>query len=150
MKKVVSLISALLLSLTLAACGNNASNPMQSALDTRQADLKAKFEDYIPEELTKINDARSAVKGDYVLFVIADAPEAAISAFEANASTAASAEELMQKVKESTSFVDEMLLLSAAKVSDLYMLSDKVTESCVYVSASGATAEELAIFKIKQ
>ncbi|HAB01137.1 MAG TPA: metal ABC transporter substrate-binding protein, partial [Ruminococcaceae bacterium] len=42
MKKVVSLISALLLSLTLAACGNNASNPMQSALDTRQADLKAK------------------------------------------------------------------------------------------------------------
>ena len=150
MKKIVFATVVLILSLILVACGNTVSNPIQSALDTRQAELKAKFEDYIPDELKKISDARTVVKGDYVLFVIADNPDSAISAFESNASTAASAEDLMTKVKENTSFVDEMLLLSQAKISDLYALSDKVSESCVYVSASGATAEELAIFKIRQ
>ena len=59
----------------------------------------------------------------------------------------ASASDIASTIKESVSFVDDMLEVSDEVVNDFYSLPDGVTEMKVYMSSSGATAEELAIFK---
>lgn len=60
-----------------------------------------------------------------------------------------SADDLTASVKENIAFVDDMLEISNEVAKDFYALPDGVVEMKVYVSSSGATAEELAIFKCK-
>ena len=61
----------------------------------------------------------------------------------------ASASDIAAAVKGSVTFRDEMLEVSNSVVADYYVLSDEATEMKVYMSSSGATAEEFAIFKCK-
>jgi len=51
---------------------------------------------------------------------------------------------------EKVDFGDELLSVPEGMLSDYYVLpKDKVTASAVYVSGTGATASELAVFKCK-
>ena len=59
----------------------------------------------------------------------------------------ASATDVALTVKESIVFVDDMFEVSNEVAADFYNLPEGVTDFKVYMSASGATAEELAIFK---
>ncbi len=59
----------------------------------------------------------------------------------------ASATEVALTVKEGVTFVDDMFEVSNEVVPDFYNLPEGVTDFKVYMSASGATAEELAVFK---
>lgn len=58
-----------------------------------------------------------------------------------------SAAKMADSVKESITFVDDMFNIKNEMVPDFYNLPDGVTELKVFMSSSGATAEELAIFK---
>lgn len=58
-----------------------------------------------------------------------------------------SAAKMADSVKESITFVDDMFNIKNDMVPDFYNLPDGVTELKVFMSSSGATAEELAIFK---
>lgn len=58
-----------------------------------------------------------------------------------------SADDITASVKEGVVFVDDMLNVKTEVVKDFYNLPEGVTDLVVYMSASGATAEELAIFK---
>ena len=57
------------------------------------------------------------------------------------------ATDMAASLKEATVFVDDMLEISDEVAADFYNLPDGVTEMKVYMSSSGATAEELAVFK---
>ncbi len=59
----------------------------------------------------------------------------------------ASAAEVALAVKEGVTFVDDMFEVSNEVATDFYNLPEGVTDFKVYMSASGATAEELAVFK---
>lgn len=59
----------------------------------------------------------------------------------------ASAADVALAIKNSTTFVDDMFEISDKVTKDFYSLPDGVTDFKVFVSASGATAEELAVFK---
>lgn len=59
----------------------------------------------------------------------------------------ASAAEIASAVMEKTVFVDEMLELQTKIASDFYDIPDGVDDFVVYMSSSGATAEELSVFK---
>ena len=61
----------------------------------------------------------------------------------------ASAVDIAASVKEALTFVDDMLEVKNEIVADFYNLPGGVTEMKVYMSSSGATSEELAIFKCK-
>ncbi len=61
----------------------------------------------------------------------------------------ASAVDVAASVKEALTFVDDMLEVKNEIVADFYSLPEGVTEMKVYMSSSGATSEELAIFKCK-
>ena len=61
----------------------------------------------------------------------------------------ASAVDIAASVKEGVTFVDDMLEVKNEIVADFYSLPEGVTEMKVYMSSSGATSEELAIFKCK-
>lgn len=58
-----------------------------------------------------------------------------------------SAVDLATSIRESVAFVDDMLEVKDEIVADFYPLPDGVIEMKVYMSSSGATAEELAVFK---
>ena len=61
----------------------------------------------------------------------------------------ASAVDVAASIKEALTFVDDMLEVKNEIVTDFYSLPEGVTEMKVYMSSSGATSEELAIFKCK-
>lgn len=50
---------------------------------------------------------------------------------------------------ESVTFKDNLVVADAASAETFYKLDDKVDSYCVYVSGSGATAEEVAVIKMK-
>ena len=55
----------------------------QEAADQRVEDQRLAYENYIPEELTKIDGAVTYTHGQYLLLVVADDPSPASEAFEA-------------------------------------------------------------------
>ena len=59
----------------------------------------------------------------------------------------ASAIDIAAHVRESVSFLDDMLEVKNEIAEDFYNLPEGVVDLKVYMSSSGATAEELAIFK---
>lgn len=59
----------------------------------------------------------------------------------------ASAIDVATSVKSALTFIDDMLEVKDEIVVDFYNLPEGVTEMKVYMSSSGATSEELAIFK---
>ena len=61
----------------------------------------------------------------------------------------ASAVDVAASVKESLTFIDDMFEVKNEIVVDFYNLPEGVTEMKVYMSSSGATSEELAVFKCK-
>ena len=61
----------------------------------------------------------------------------------------ASAVDIASSTKEALTFLDDMLEVKNEIVTDFYVLPEGVDEMKVYMSSSGATAEELAIFKCK-
>lgn len=61
----------------------------------------------------------------------------------------ASAVDVAASVKSALTFVDDMLEVKNEIVEDFYNLPEGVSEMKVYMSSSGATSEELAIFKCK-
>ena len=54
----------------------------QEAVDQRVKDQRAAYENYIPEELTKLDGAVTFTQGQYVMLVVADDPSPAEQAFE--------------------------------------------------------------------
>lgn len=72
---------------------------------------------------------------------------AAACSDNSNKGSDASATDVAVSVKESVTFVDDMFEVSNEVVADFYNLPEGLTDFKVYMSASGATAEELAIFK---
>lgn len=50
---------------------------IKAAIDTRLADLTLAFENYVPGEITKINDPTIVTKGNFVILVLSDDPDAA-------------------------------------------------------------------------
>lgn len=50
---------------------------------TRIEDQKLAYENYVPEEMTKINGAVTATQGNYLLLVMADDPSSAVETFKA-------------------------------------------------------------------
>jgi len=64
-----------------------------------------------------------------------------------NSISDASASDVASSVKEGVTFVDDMLEVKNEIAADFYSLPDNVTDLKVFMSSSGATAEELAVFK---
>ena len=55
----------------------DAAARVKTAVDQRIADLKEGFENYVPGEMTKLNNPVVEVKGKYVLLCICDKPDEA-------------------------------------------------------------------------
>lgn len=55
----------------------DAAARVKTAVDQRIADLKEGFENYVPGEMTKLNNPVVEVKGKYVLLCICDKPDKA-------------------------------------------------------------------------
>ena len=55
----------------------NAAARVKTAVEQRIADLKEGFENYVPGEMTKLNNPVIEVKGKYVLLCICDKPDEA-------------------------------------------------------------------------
>ena len=66
---------------------------------------------------------------------------------DSNKVSDASATDVALVVKESVTFVDDMFEVSNEVATDFYNLPEGITDFKVFMSASGATAEEIAVFK---
>ena len=66
----------------IEATDEAAAKKVKAAVDQRIADQKESFKDYVPAELTKLNDPVVEASGRYVLMCVCDQPEQARQAIK--------------------------------------------------------------------
>ena len=75
-----------------------------------------------------------------------------VTAFSACSDNTATANinpaEAAQTILDSVEFRDTLISVEGAAAENIYMLDDSVTSYCIYISGSGATAEEIAVLKV--
>jgi predicted small lipoprotein YifL len=60
------------------------------------------------------------------------------------------ASDVVQAVAQTLTFKDQMMTLEDRVIPNIYNVDmDKLADKCCYVSSSGATAEEISVFRVK-